>query len=431
MAPPVISYLPHLHQAKFHASPARFKLARAGRQSGKSLGAIGELTSWATERLGRQLFYWVTANYRVKDRAWRGLAEHLPKEIVRKRHESDLYVELTNGTRIYIRSADAPESLVSETLDGLVADEAAQWKPEVWPLHLRPMLAVKRAPAVFIGTPRGRNWFYDLEQHARSSGDPEWAAFAWRSIESPYFTQEEYLRAKEEMPERLFRQEIEAEYLADGGDVFRHIDNAIAKAVEPDDYTVMGVDLARVRDWTVMWATNALGEWVDVQRLRDLDWSLQKPRIVETYRRNRVRRLLLDATGMHVGADAVVRDLQNEGLNVEAVTMTGPIKRAMIEGAMLRFDNGSIRIPADPVIVEEFRGFTSEMLPSGYERFSAPSGRHDDCVMAAALAMWGIRQFSGRAITRRPKEDEVQREIREAHEEANWLRRNQTDGYLW
>jgi hypothetical protein len=435
-----ISYVPHAHQAKFHASAARFKLIRAGRQSGKSLGAIAELTSWVTETLGRGLYYWTTANYRVKDRAWRGLGEHLPKEIVKRKHESDLFIELTNGSRIYIRSADAPESLVSETLDGLVCDEAAQWKPEVWAQHLRPMLAVKKAPAVFVGSPRGRNWFYDLEMNARSAADPEWAAFAWRSIESPYFSKEEYDRAKLEMPERLFRQEIEAEYLADGGDVFRHIDAAIAAAVRPDEYSVMGVDLARVRDWTVMWTMNSLGEWVDVQRIRDLDWSLQKPRIVEAYRRNRCRRLLLDATGMHVGADAVVRDLQNEGVVVQPVTITGPIKRAMVEGLMLRFDSGSICIPSDPVVVEEFRGFTSEMLPSGHERFAAPSGRHDDCVMAAALAAWGIRQFSGRSLTtpgsRVSEENETQRalrlsvdrEVREAS--GDWSQMRESD-YDW
>ncbi len=396
---PVIAYRPHWHQARVHASDARFKVVRAGRQSGKSLAAIAEVTSWSTERLGPQIHWWVTSSYRVKDRAWRGLAQHLPRSIVRKKHEGDLYFELTNGTRIYIKSADAPESLVSETLDGLVLDEAAQIRPEVWQQLLRPTLAVKKAPAVFIGTPRGRNWFYDLEQHARSGGDPEWAAFSWRSIESPYFSEEEYQRAKLEMPERLFRQEIEAEYLADGGDVFRHVDAATSQAAQPDDYTVVGVDLARTRDWTVIWATNAMGEWIDVQRLRDLDWSLQRPRIVELYRRVKAHRLLLDATGMHVGADAVVRDLQNEGVIVEPVTLTAPMKRAMIEGLMLRFDNGSIRIPTDPIVVEEFRGFTAELLPSGRERYAAPGNKHDDCVMAAALAMWGIRQFAGRTLT--------------------------------
>lgn len=410
-----IAYEPHRRQAEVHASDARFKLIRAGRQSGKSLGAIAELSAWATEQLGPLMFWWCTASYRVKDRAWRGLAEHLPKEIVRKKHESELYVELTNGSRIYIKSADAPESLVSESVHGLVCDEAAQWKPDVWPQLLRPTLAVTKGPAVFVSSPRGRNWFYDLEQHARSSGDPDWAAFAWRSTDSPYFSLEEYERAKREMPERIFRQEIEAEYLAEGGDVFRRVDAAVGPLGNPDGYVVLGVDLARVRDWTVLWAVNSAGETVEVHRLRDLDWSLQKPRIVEVARRLRAKKVLIDATGMHVGADAVVNDLRAEGVVVEPVTITGPLKRAMIEAMMVRFDHGAIRLPADPVILEEFRGFTSEMLPSGHERYAAPSGRHDDCVMACALAIYGIRQFAGRNLGAAKKtelEELIERELR-------------------
>jgi len=127
---PIIRYIPHeAPKPACTRRPHGSSSPVAGRQSGKSLAAIAELGSWVMERTGRGMYYWVTANYRVKDRAWRGLAEHLPREIVRRKHESDLFIELKNGTRIYIRSADAPESLVSETLDGLVCDEAAQWKP--------------------------------------------------------------------------------------------------------------------------------------------------------------------------------------------------------------------------------------------------------------------------------------------------------------
>lgn len=400
-----LAYEPHERQARVHASAARFRVVIAGRQSGKTRTGIAEIAQWAMEAPGRQL-WWVTASLKTKDKAWRDLLEHMPRSLIRTTHATELYIELHNGSRITIRSAAAPESLVSETLDGIVCDEFAQWPSEIWHQLLRPMLTVRTAPVLFIGSPRGRNWAYDLYQSALASDDPEWAAFHWSSRESPYFSQEEWDKAERETPARVFQQEYLAEFLADGnGDVFRNVDAAIGPLGKPDNFTVLGVDLARVKDSTCIWALNSAGETVEVQRFNDLSWAIQAPRIMEAYQRLRACKVLLDVTGMHVGSDAVQDDLRSRGLIVEPVTITGGLKRSLIEALMLRFDNGSIRIPNDPVVLDEFKSFTYETLPSGYDRYSAPGGRHDDTVLACALAVYGIRQFAGRRIAPPPKSE--------------------------
>lgn len=418
----MIAYTPHIHQARVHASEAQFRAVAAGRQSGKTLTGVAEESEWAFSRPG-ELFWWITASSRTEEKCWRDLMAHIPKEIIRKTSESrgSLSIDLKNKSRIAVRSAEAEDSLVSETLGGAVLDEFSLFKPHVWPQLIRPMLGTTNGPALFLLSPRGRNHAYDLYQLGLS-GDPNWASFHWRSDQSPYFSQEEFERARRELPERIFRQEYLAEFIEGGGEVFRDVDNAIAAKAPRDDFTVLGVDLGRVRDATVIWAMTSGGEYVEVQRLTDLSWSVQKVRIIEAATRLQVQRVLIDATGMHVGADAVVNDLQAAYLPVEPVVISAPIKRAMVEGLMVRFDTGAIRIP--PEAAEEFKSFTFETSQSGHERYGAPSGRHDDYVMAAALAAWGIRQFAGRSLAtpRRPLtelEEFIEKEIRDSNPN-NW-----------
>lgn len=422
----VIAYEPHAKQAELHAnaSEARFRVAVAGRQSGKTLAGIAEIAQWGMEAPNRQL-WWTTASYRTKDKAWRDLTAHLPREIVRKRHESELYAELGNGSRISIHSADAPDSLVSESVHGAVCDEFAQWRPTVWPQFLRSTLAVTNGPALFIGTPRGRNWAHDLYQLGLR-GEEGWAAFHWRSDESPYFSREEFERLQRELPERIFRQEILAEFVEGGGEVFRGIDACISPLAKPDGYTVLGVDLARTRDWTAIHALNARRETVLRDRWQRLTWDVTKLRIIATYQRLGCAKAVIDATGV---GDPITEDLMRAGLHVEPVVFTNASKANLVTGLVLLFEQAAIRIPDDADLREELKSFTFEVLPSGRDRYAAPAGKTDDTVAALALAAWGLRHirfdrgFKPPPLTPEERELEEYREfraqvVREANDRA-------------
>jgi hypothetical protein len=315
---------------------------------------------------------------------------------------------------------------LSESLDGVVLDEFCSYPDDrVWQQYVRPMLAVAQGWALFIGSPRGMNWGHSLYQFAASGKNPDWAAFHWPSSASPYFGPEEYALAKEELPDRIFRQEIEAQFLTDGGEIFRRVDDAIRPLAQPDAHTVLGVDIALTHDYFVMWAANSRGECVAFDRFRRVEWPIAKVRLIALYRRLQCSRVLVDTTGTNIGGSAIATDLQSEGLLVESVTLSAPLKRALIENLMLRFDQSAVSIPADPVVRDEFKSFTSETLPSGAERFAAPGGKHDDTVIACALALWGVRQFYGRPVAprqltreEREYEDNV-RDIRESIRDRN------------
>src|SRR5687768_16482828 len=111
------------------------------------------------------------------------------------------------------------------------------------------------------------------------------------------------------------------------------------------------------------------------------------------YRSLKCVQALIDTTGMNLGGSAVATDLQREGVSVWPITISGPMKRGLIENLMLRLEQGAVSIPNDPVVIDEFKRYTSTLTSSGNERFSAPSGRFDDTVVACSLALWGVRQY--------------------------------------
>src|SRR3990167_5574184 len=117
-------------QKLVHVSEARFRVLMAGRQSGKSLFAIAEICTDALEN-GGHVGWWVVPNLEVKARAWRGILDFLPKEVVKRSSEVERRIVLINGSEIYVKSA-AGEALVSESLDFVVCDEVQLWKEEAW-----------------------------------------------------------------------------------------------------------------------------------------------------------------------------------------------------------------------------------------------------------------------------------------------------------
>lgn len=412
--------MPHEYQRRFHQATARHRVIVAGRQSGKTLGVVKEEGNWAMSAPKRwpdekfPQFWWVTAFDKTRGKAWRDFGASTPKEIIARSHESEAWFELKNGSRISMRSAEGMTSLVSERLHGLVCDEFCQYRPAVFDDYLEPMLATTGGPVVLLGSPWGMNWGYRTYLKG-VQGLAGWWSIRWTSYDSPYVDKIWLAERKADTPDRVFRQQYLAEFLSDGGEVFRNIDACIGPASKADDWTVIGLDLARTRDWTALYAVNQHGDWVDFRRIGHLDWSVQRIAVIEMYRRLNARKIVMDVTGIRLGEEAVARDLRQEDLLVEPIHITGEVKRSLVENLMLKFDTASHRIPMEAA--EEFRRYESERTESGYEKYHAPEGEHDDVVMAAALAHWGIRHLAP-AGRREPEKTEldliVERELAEA-----------------
>jgi len=188
----------------------RFKLLCSGRRFGKTYLCIARLVSWAIQHPG-SLNWYVTQSYKAaKQIAWRQLRAMVPVEMFAKKNESELSVELTNGSIIALKGADNADALRGVSLSSLIVDEAAYVKQEAWEMVLRPALSDQGGTAWFITTPAGLNWFHDLWEQAQEQ--PDWSTFSFTTIEGGNVPPEEVAAAKRTLDERTFRQEYLASF---------------------------------------------------------------------------------------------------------------------------------------------------------------------------------------------------------------------------
>lgn len=199
-------------------SNARFKLLCSGRRFGKTYLCIARLVAWAISKPG-SLNWYVTANYRMaKQIAWRQLKTMVPSDICIKRNESELSVELSNGSIIALKGAENADSLRGVSLSTLVIDEAAYVKQDAWEMVLRPALSDQGGPAWFITTPAGLNWFHDLWEQAQNEDD--WQSYSYTTVQGGNVPPDEIEAARRTLDERTFRQEYLASFETLSGRVY-------------------------------------------------------------------------------------------------------------------------------------------------------------------------------------------------------------------
>lgn len=378
----------HPGQAQVHNHVARFKVLDCGRRWGKTRLGVMECMGAA---VAGQRAWWVAPSYKMSEVGWRPLrrlAGQIPGAEVRK---GDRQVILPGGGEVSVRSADNPDSLRGEGLDFVVLDECAFMSELAWNEALRPALADRQGKALFISTPKGRNWFWYLWQRGQEPGT-EWNSWRFTSYDNPHIADSEIDAAKATLPERVFRQEFMAEFIDDAGGVFRHVmDAATAKeqssAQVGHDY-VFGVDWGKHNDWTVITVLDITEKvLVYLDRFNQIDYVVQSNRLRALASRFKPVSIIAESNSM---GDPLIEHLQRDGLPVQPFQTANATKAAAIDGLALAFEQGSIRILNDPVLVGELQAYEMERLPSGMLRYNAPEGMHDDCVMSLAIGWTGV-----------------------------------------
>jgi Terminase large subunit, T4likevirus-type, N-terminal len=187
----------------------RFRVLVAGRRFGKTQLALVELCQAAWKE-GRLAWYVAPTCKQAKRVAWNRLKQMTRPYWAGVPREVDLSIELAGGGTIALRGADNYDGLRGEGLNLVVLDEFADIAKEAWTEVLRPMLSDRKGSALFIGTPKGRNHFYDLAQEAKTS--PNWAFHSFTTLDGGLVTPEEIEAARRDLDERTFRQEYEASF---------------------------------------------------------------------------------------------------------------------------------------------------------------------------------------------------------------------------
>jgi len=233
----------HDKQREVFDDNTRFRIVAAGRRFGKSRLAAWLLLIEGLQSKSKDIFYVAPTYQQARDIMW-GVLKELGHDVITSAHENTSVLTLVNGRKIYLKGADRPDTLRGVGLAFCVIDEYADIKPNVWEQILRPALADVQGKALFIGTPKGRNHFYELFQYADSDKDKDWTAFHYSSYDNPLIPSSEIEAAKNSMSSFAFRQEFLASFEAASRDIFKedwiHIDE---NEPETGNYFI-AVDLA-------------------------------------------------------------------------------------------------------------------------------------------------------------------------------------------
>ena len=206
-----ITYKLHDSQSRIFHDPARFVILAAGRRFGKTVLALVKIITKALAVPKSKIWY-VAPTYRQAEMiAWKMLFEMIPAELIAKKNEVRLEIVLINGAEISLKGADNEDSLRGVGLDGVVLDEYASMKMNVWQEIIRPMLTDRKGWALFIGTPKGKNHFWELwikgqrKEHNISS-------YQMKTWDNPFIPRSEIKEAEAVMNDRYFKQEYEASF---------------------------------------------------------------------------------------------------------------------------------------------------------------------------------------------------------------------------
>lgn len=378
-----------------HSNTKRWKVCVAHRRSGKSVAAINELIKQALMKQNGRFAYIGPTYTQTKDIVWdylRNFAGVIPGI---QFNIQELRCDFPNGSRVRLYGSDNPDSLRGIGLDGVVFDEYAQVKPNMFPEVIRPALADKQGWAIFLGTPKGRNHFWEL--YMKSKTDEEWSSSLYRWQDTKALPQSEIDSALKDSPADFFRQEYECEFLEGAGQFFRRISENIQKDSRHTDCRdfQIGVDLAKYQDWTVI-SPFCLNHFhaLEQERFNQIDYNLQKSKIEATYLRYQLKgsaKVVIDSTGV---GEPVFDDLRAKGINIEPFKFTQISREQLLRNLQILLEQDRIKIPNDEGLIGELQSTQYALKQNGVVKIEVPHGVTDDRIMALALSVWEAQKMS-------------------------------------
>jgi hypothetical protein len=371
------------------------------RRSGKDKTCWNYMIKEACSKVGTY-FYLLPTYSQAKKVIWDNIdndgfkmLDHIPRELIKNKNATELKIELINGSVIQLIAADEfGKSGVGTNPIGVVFSEYSINRPEVWDF-VRPILKVNGGWAIFNFTPRGMNHAHKQLAIARQQQD--WYAEVLTIADTNILTEEDMLQERAEgMAEDLIEQEYYCKFIEGAGAFFRNIDACIYHGM-PDSVNhthryQLGIDLAKYQDFSVITPidlnTFKVGK---IERFNQIDYTTQKARIRlashDHSSANAKPLMNIDSTGV---GEPIFDDLANEGLNVSPFKFTTKSRQDLLDNLRIILDKAKIRIPNDPILIDELKSMRYELGDTGRIKVVVPDGLHDDMIMSLALAVWQL-----------------------------------------
>lgn len=383
---------PHAAQRVIRNDGTRFRICVCGRRFGKTEMCHHEAIEYALTHENAHI-WWVAPTFGdANELGFDPMIEDIiPPALIDgepKRSAPREFSFKKTGSTISFRSAERMDSLRGRGLDLLIIDEAGSTPDRAWKAELRPSLVDTGGAMIAIGTPRGRNWFFEWFQRGQDEEIENTQSFRFTTYDNPTIPEEEIEESRAELPERVFKREYLAKFLEDEGAVFGNVRERNAKeydlesAIGSAPFTI-GVDLGRTKNFTAIDVLDQHGTLVHSERLRGGSWSGIGDAIKRVHERYSPSSTFLDSTR----DNALIQNLQRDGVAVEPVRFTAQKKNEMVENLAARLELGEIVLSEDAEqLIAELEAFEFETTKAGNIRYTAPAGTHDDHVDALALA---------------------------------------------
>jgi len=394
-------YKPNSWQKIVREEDARFKVFAVGRRGGKTLYTVRDSRDGLiTDLVLPNQYAWIVApNYDLTQRVWNDLyrlAITSFKPIISRINNTkgNYKIETVWGTTIEAKSAEDPEKLVGTGLTKIIIDEAAMVPQKAWTQSLRPTLIDHHGKAIFISTPKGKNWFWELWSKGQQKEELEWKSWRFTSYDNEYLDKEEIEKLIKDMPDYEYRQEILAQFEETAEQIFRNVlKQATGKEKEPQKghrYQI-GIDLGRKTSYTVITIIDEMVypyEVVFIDRFKTVDWNLQIERIKTAWQKYPCLRARVDATGV---GDPVTQDLENRGVRVDPYVIKEVSKRQYIDKLSIFINDGRVIYPKNQDLINELDTYGREISKLSGRVVYKPLGKFkEDCVSSMALAVWGL-----------------------------------------
>lgn len=378
----------HWGQDEVLAEAKRWNVLACGRRWGKTV--LGRELAVRSLLLGQSVA-WGAPQYKFLGESFRSLRKVLEPLIVRA-SESEHRIEVLGGGSIDFWTLGDVNAGRGYRYSRWILDEAAMVEGlgDVFMEAVRPSLSDFGGDAWFLSTPKGRDFFWEAFELGRVDGSSEWKSWQRPSHENLKLSRAEIESARRMLPELSFRQEYLAEFLDGEDTVFRGVRDCVdvgradgGLRVDGREYQV-GVDLARIHDYTVISVVDDLGVQVWFERVKGMSWENQVALVARICKQFGAL-AVVDSTGV---GDVVVEQLNSAGVEVVPFRFTRVSKRLLMERLAWRLDERSLRLMDVQVQTQELEGFAFD--DSG--RMRARGSGFDDCVCALALSVWPVNR---------------------------------------
>lgn len=358
-----------------------------GRQIGKTLLLINTLLYYSINN-PKSTLMWVSPYYSMCVKVMTQILDAIGTSgLVVEANKSEKIISLVNGSRIWFRSSEKPETIRGLSVHYCFLDESQDISDDTLNKAILPTLTAVGKKVLIAGTPKSRNWFYRFFQRGLDKNEPNYASFTAPSSISPYVSVDFIEEQRKSLPPNIFRQEFLAEFQESDGVVFEGINEVCILDSWPSKTSrrvYAGLDLGNKDDYSVLTIMDDTGRTLMIWRDRHTEYSKIVKQVVYFCKQYKAS-LMVEVNSI---GDVIYEMIKKEWKNTTPFVTSNTSKENIIRRLISDISDMALELPSPNLfepLYSELTQFEYTISPSGVYKYSAPSSLHDDCVMSLAI----------------------------------------------